>query len=97
LRFNRKNIVDFGISYDEMDKPIYWSLSYVSRSGSIQFCSPHEGFLQRFSVRNNKPMFIFIKYDDPIVYISSLDFKIAPFCHIILQNNNFEREYLMPV
>ena len=42
-------------------------------------------------------MFIFKKCGDPIVYISSLDFKIAPFCHIILQNNNFEREYLMPI
>ncbi len=51
----------------------------------------------RFSLRNNKPMFIFIKYGDPIVYIFSLDFKIAPFCHNLLQNNNFEREYLMPV
>ena len=29
-------------SHDEMDKTIYWSLSYVSRSGSIEFCSPHE-------------------------------------------------------
>ncbi len=26
----------------------------------------------RLSLRNNKPMFIFIKYGDPIVHISSL-------------------------
>ena len=51
----------------------------------------------RFCLRNNKPKFIFMKNGDPIVYISSLDFKIAPLCHSILQNNNFEREYLMPV
>ena len=40
---------------------------------------------------------LFEKLNDPIVYISSLEFKIAPICHIILQNNNFQREYLMPI
>ena len=64
LRFKKEEEkIDFWIFYDEMDKTIYWRLSYVSPSGSIQFCSPHEVYS------------VFIKFT--IVFICRFDFSIA--------------------